>query len=243
VSLSADSRFPSRFWPAPVICGPCLLHWRTNSLRLMKIKEELINLFDGLQITVYCEWGKSLWVLARFWSPMGNFGEDLRMERLSRGIALEDITAVTKISQRHLIALEQERFRLLPGGILSKGIVRGYAGALGLDPQDWTERFLEAYIASGQMLEDDRSWMAFASNVGKARILRHDAVEIRLRWLGAILLLLVVATAGFFTVRYYGYRAGWWPTLLPFSGTSGVLHSVWSAALALFDRIRSWFNQ
>jgi hypothetical protein len=57
---------------------------------------------------------------------MGNFGEDLRMERLSRGIALEDITAVTKISQRHLLALEQERFRLLPGGILSKGIVRGY---------------------------------------------------------------------------------------------------------------------
>ena len=61
----------------------------------------------------------------------------------SRGIELEDITAVTKISQRHLIALEQERFRLLPGGILSKGIVRGYAGALGLDQQDWTERFLQ----------------------------------------------------------------------------------------------------
>ena len=74
---------------------------------------------------------------------MGNFGEDLRKERLARGVALEDITAVTKISQRHLVALEQERFRLLPGGILSKGIVRGYAGALGLDPQDWTERFLQ----------------------------------------------------------------------------------------------------
>ncbi len=63
---------------------------------------------------------------------MGSFGEDLRMERLTRGIALEDITAVTKISQRHLLALEQDRFRLLPGGILSKGIVRGYAAALGL---------------------------------------------------------------------------------------------------------------
>ena len=57
--------------------------------------------------------------------------------------------------------------------------------------------------------------MAFASNVGKARILRHDAVEIRLRWVGAILLLLVVAVAAFLTVRYYGLRAGWWPTLLP----------------------------
>jgi cytoskeletal protein RodZ len=69
---------------------------------------------------------------------MGKFGEDLRMERLSRGIALEDITAVTKISQRYLIALEQESFRLLPGGILSKGIVRSYVGALGLHPKYWT---------------------------------------------------------------------------------------------------------
>ena len=74
--------------------------------------------------------------------PMGSFGEELRKERLARGFALEDISAVTKISQRHLIALEEEKFRLLPGGILSKGIVRGYAGAIGLDPQDWTERFL-----------------------------------------------------------------------------------------------------
>jgi len=56
---------------------------------------------------------------------MSNFGEDLRKERVSRGIALEQISAVTKISPRHLVALEQEKFRLLPGGILSKGIVRG----------------------------------------------------------------------------------------------------------------------
>src|SRR5580704_8293529 len=98
---------------------------------------------------------------------MGNFGEDLRMERISRGIALEEITAITKIAQRHLVALEQERFRLLPGGILSKGIVRGYVGALGLDPNTWTERFLSA---SGELNHDD-NWTAFASNVGRARLL------------------------------------------------------------------------
>ena len=115
--------------------------------------------------------------LTRFRSPMGSFGEDLRKERLARGFALEDISAVTKISQRHLIALEQERFRLLPGGILSKGIVRGYAGAIGLDPQDWTERFLQAYNASGQMVDEESGWTAFASNVGKARILRREAAR------------------------------------------------------------------
>jgi len=168
---------------------------------------------------------------------MGNFGEDLRKERLSRCIALEQITAVTKIAQRHLIALEQERFRLLPGGILNKGIVRGYAGALGLDPQDWTERFLRAYNASGQMLDDDRDWTTFASNVGKARILRREAVEMRLRWIGAGLLLLAVCAAIFLFVRYYGIRAGWWSTVLPFGGSSSMLHFIWNPLHAVLRHL------
>jgi cytoskeletal protein RodZ len=155
---------------------------------------------------------------------MGSFGEDLRSERLSRGVALEDITAVTKISQRHLLALEQDRFRLLPGGILNKGIVRGYVGALGLDERDWTERFLNAYKASGQGMDDEQSWTAFATNVGKARIQQHDAMELRARWAGALLLLLGVGVLAFFAVRYYGVRTHRWPTLLPFHAASTVVH-------------------
>jgi len=166
---------------------------------------------------------------------MGSFGEDLRMERLSRGIALEHITAITKISQHHLVALEQDRFQLLPGGILNKGIVRGYAGAVGLDQNDWIERFLQAYNATGQAPDDDRSWMAFASNVGRSRIERHDAHEIRMRWIGAALLLAVVCVAGFFTVRYFGVRAGWWPTLLPMQKASASAH-------ALFMVVHGWLR-
>jgi cytoskeletal protein RodZ len=173
---------------------------------------------------------------------MGNFGEELRNERISRGVELEEIIAITKISRNHLVALEQERFRLLPGGILSKGIVRGYAGALGLDQNDWTERFLQAYVASGQVIDDDRSWMAFAANVGKARILRHDAVEVRLRWLGAILLLLVVIAAGYLTVRYFGFRAGWWSTLLPTREASAALHAFFSSLHSFFTRFVAWLN-
>jgi cytoskeletal protein RodZ len=167
---------------------------------------------------------------------MKSFGEDLRKERLSRGVALEEITAVTKISQRHLVALEQEKFRLLPGGILSKGIVRGYTGALGLDQDLWIERFLKAYSASGEMIDDDREWAAFASNVGKARIQRHDANELRLRWTGAILLLLAVAAAAFLTVRYYGLHAGWWTSLLPTEQARAAAHAVYSSFHSLFAR-------
>jgi cytoskeleton protein RodZ len=163
---------------------------------------------------------------------MSNFGEDLRMERLSRGVALEDITAVTKISQHHLVALEQESFRLLPGGILSKGIVRGYTGALGLDQQDWTDRFLKASRASGHTVDDDLAWTAFASNVGKARMLRRDALELRMRWAGAVALLLLVASAAFLTVRYVGVREGRWSTLLPVH-QSAAIHGAGSSTHSL----------
>ncbi|HEY1253865.1 MAG TPA: helix-turn-helix transcriptional regulator [Terracidiphilus sp.] len=146
---------------------------------------------------------------------MSNFGEELRMERVSRGIALKEITAVTKISQRHLEALEQGKFRSLPGGILNKGIVRGYASAVGLDPGDWTDRFIRAYIDSGQMQDEERGWVEFASNVGKARIQQSNALELRLRWIGVILLVLVVTVSAYLGWRYYGLRAGWWQTLLP----------------------------
>ncbi|HEY1896241.1 MAG TPA: helix-turn-helix domain-containing protein [Terracidiphilus sp.] len=145
---------------------------------------------------------------------MGSFGEDLRMERTSRGIALEHITAITKISQHHLVALEQDRFRQLPGGILNKGIVRGYVSALGLDQHDWTDRFIKACVASGLVIEEP-NWTTFASNVGRARIERREAVEFRIRWLGAVIMLSAVAAAGFLMVRYYGLRAGWWTNFLP----------------------------
>ena len=174
---------------------------------------------------------------------MGNFGEDLRKERLARGVALEYISAVTKITQRHLIALEQERFRLLPGGILSKGIVRGYAGALGLDAQDWTERFLRACDASGQMSDDERGWTTFASNVGKARLMQREAIEVRLRWLGAILMLFAVVAGGFLAFRYYGLRQGWWSTLLPMREISAAFDNAWNWTSNLCARFLAWLRR
>jgi hypothetical protein len=93
------------------------------------------------------------------------------------------------------------------------------------------------------MHDDDRSWTAFASNVGKARILQHEVVEVRLRWIGAILLLLVVAAAAYLTVRYYGMRVGWWHTLLPFKQAHSDLHSSLNSARSLATRILSWYGR
>jgi cytoskeletal protein RodZ len=156
---------------------------------------------------------------------MSSFGEDLRAARISRGIALEDITEVTKISQRHLIALEQNRFRVLPGGILTKGIVRGYVGVVGLDVNDWTDRFTKAYAASGEAPSEEQDWTAFASNVGKKRMEQREAAEMRLRWAGVIVLMVAAVVTAFLTVRYFGMRAGWWDSMIPLHTVSAKTHA------------------
>lgn len=164
---------------------------------------------------------------------MGNFGEDLRAERISRGIALEHITEITKISQRHLVALEENRFRVLPGGILSKGIVRGYVGAVGLDVRDWTDRFVQA---SGAAVDNDQAWTEFATNVGRVRIEQREANAMRLRWAGVVALMLVATVAAFLTVRYFGLRAGWWDSLMP-------LHTVSAKTHAMFLNVSGWLRK
>jgi cytoskeleton protein RodZ len=66
-------------------------------------------------------------------TAMGAFGDRLKREREMRGITLDEITESTKISRRHLEALESEHFEQLPGGVFNKGFVRAYARFLGID--------------------------------------------------------------------------------------------------------------
>jgi cytoskeleton protein RodZ len=137
---------------------------------------------------------------------MVHFGEELRRERESRGIALEEITEATKISSRHLVALEHEEFRQLPGGVFNKGIVRGYARVVGLDEEAWVGNYLSAYQQSGAVSDDDISWFAFAENVGKARAAQRDGPAERLRWAGVCVLLTVLVVVAYFVYGYVHQR-------------------------------------
>lgn len=136
---------------------------------------------------------------------MGHFGEELRRERVARGIELETISGTTKIITRYLTALEDEQFDALPGGILSKGIVRGYARVVGLDEAAWVERFLAASQLGST--DSDDGWAAFAHNVGNSRVRSNRRPEMRLRWTGVLMLLLVLAGFGWFVWRYVSGHA------------------------------------
>ena len=133
---------------------------------------------------------------------MGQFGQDLRREREARGVAIGSISDVTKISGRHLLALEEEKFSALPGGVLNKGIVRGYARACGMDEDAWVHRYLSAYHQSGQIKDDDQSWIEFAENVGKTRKSEEIEPDTRLRWAGVAVFVLLLVFFAWYVAHY-----------------------------------------
>jgi cytoskeleton protein RodZ len=134
---------------------------------------------------------------------MGNFGDTLRQEREFRGITLDAITRVTKISNRHLVALEQEHFDVLPGGVFNKSMVREYARVVGLDQDEWVGRYLSAHQSTGLQTDED-GWMRFAENASKARseVGSGNRPDQRLRWTGIGVLLLLVAGLSWFVWSY-----------------------------------------
>ena len=72
---------------------------------------------------------------------MSAFGENLRAERLARGITLAQISGATNIGVRFLEAIECEEFHILPGGVFNVNFVRQYAAAVELDPEKTVEAF------------------------------------------------------------------------------------------------------
>lgn len=75
---------------------------------------------------------------------MESFGARLKRERERRKITLDDISVSTKIGTRFLVALEEDHFDQLPGGIFNKGFVRAYARHLGIDENQAVADFVAA---------------------------------------------------------------------------------------------------
>ncbi len=137
---------------------------------------------------------------------MAKFGEALRKERESRGIALETIVAATKISTRYLQAVEQDRFDQLPGGLFNRSIVRNYARTLGLNEDEWVDKYVAATQPADDLHDDDKNWTAFAENVGRARGKSMHGRDGVVRWAGVAALLLVLGGLSWFVWGYVHHK-------------------------------------
>lgn len=84
------------------------------------------------------------------------FGEQLRRAREARGLALESVADATRISRRHLEALERSDLEALPAGPFGKGYVRAYAEFLGVDPRPVLEAYRSRERQRGRSTAEER---------------------------------------------------------------------------------------
>jgi cytoskeleton protein RodZ len=132
------------------------------------------------------------------------FGEELRRERELRGVAVEAICQVTKVSAKHIRALEAGALQELPGGVFRRGFVRSYLGALGLEQETWMRRFEETCRESGVSEPAGTEWVTFAENVKNSRASTRRRLGVR--WVGAGLILASIALAGWCGWRLHKHR-------------------------------------
>ncbi len=94
---------------------------------------------------------------------MESIGSFLKRRREELGLTLEEIAQNTKINQKYLEAIEQDRFDLLPANVYGKIFVSSYAHQLGVTPQE-----LEPKL---ELIEETAVWRI--DHPGKKRHTKH----------------------------------------------------------------------
>ena len=96
-------------------------------------------------------------------------GEKLRQARESRGVSISEVAEQTRISALYLECIENDDYRILPGGIFNKGFVKSFAKAVGIDENEALQDYAALLANQGtpiaetpktyrpEVLTDDRS--------------------------------------------------------------------------------------
>lgn len=69
-------------------------------------------------------------------------GAHLRNIRIAKGATLDDISAATKVKKSYLEAIESDNPQRFPAPVFMKGFLKAYAKALGLNPDEISEKYL-----------------------------------------------------------------------------------------------------
>jgi cytoskeletal protein RodZ len=64
---------------------------------------------------------------------------------MRRGVELDDIAEITKVSPTNLRYIEEERFKNLPAEVYVRGFVTAYARTIGLDPERVVPTYMERF--------------------------------------------------------------------------------------------------
>jgi transcriptional regulator with XRE-family HTH domain len=73
------------------------------------------------------------------------FGTNLRRIRVQRGVTIAQIVAATNVGSRFWEGLENNDLSQWPTGIYARAYVRGYAKAIGVDPESTVDEFCRCF--------------------------------------------------------------------------------------------------
>ena len=127
---------------------------------------------------------------------MGDVGTKLRSERERLGIGIDQIEAETHIRAKFLLAIEEERFDILPGPAYVRAFVRGYAEQLGLDSQE-----LVAELNARPGMDDDTVMIAPRQVAAVPMLGRRTRTG---AWAIAVVVALALLVA---VILFVGYRS------------------------------------
>jgi cytoskeleton protein RodZ len=80
-------------------------------------------------------------------------GEKLRQAREERGISISEVAEQTRISRQYLECIENNDYKILPGGIFNKGFVKSYAKYVGVDEQEALRDYTQLMSDQGTISE------------------------------------------------------------------------------------------
>jgi cytoskeleton protein RodZ len=133
----------------------------------------------------------------------GSLGEQLRRAREARGVTLREVSEQTRITMRHLEAIEADNYKDLPGGIFNKSFVKSYARHVRFDEARAVELYERQARAAG--LHTDEA----ATTPQRSRVYTGEATRSPLMTYGlSILILGVLALIVYAGLNYYRRTSG-----------------------------------
>ena len=114
-------------------------------------------------------------------------GVVLRDARVARNLSLAEVSALLRIREAHLEAIELEDFEQLPGNVYAIGFIRTYAQYLELNESDLIMRFKAASVESGMadMVFEEEEETEQISGALKISLLVVGALVVYVLWLVA----------------------------------------------------------
>jgi cytoskeletal protein RodZ len=121
----------------------------------------------------------------------GSLGEELRRAREARGVSLREVSEQTRITMRHLEAIEADNIKDLPGGIFNKSFVKSYARHIRFDERRAVELYERTARAHG-ILSDEVATTPQRSRIYIGETARSPFVTFALSALIIIILISIV---------------------------------------------------